>query len=400
MFPDPRQDIGRQPALAESALGFNMGTAVARKNNIVQGIIHGIHGALKRQDAITFIKGPARFVDPHEIDTGESRLTARTIIIATGARRAVPAIEGLDEAEYLTNRSALELDHVPSSIVVVGGGYVGIEFAQMLSRCGSRVTLLGRNDQIASGEDAELSTLLADMLRDEGIAVHTGVTVRKVHRSNGPYRITSTGFDGEQQFEADDLLLATGRVGNTDDLGLSAAGIAIRKREFIPTNDQLQSNQSHIFAIGDVKGGWMFTHVATYDGPIAAHNAVSTASRTVAYRVVPRAIFSDPTLAAVGLTETEARDRGHDVAVGWFPLSARVPWPSATREAVGNRWSTGQTGKSWASTSSRPMATICSTRRWPLCTGAVGSTVSVHRFPCIRLSARWLSRQHEPRGNQ
>ncbi len=315
----------------EGAVRFNLPKAVARKNRIVQGIIENIYrGLQRRQDAITFLRGQARFVSEHEVDTGEQRLSFEKAIIATGARRFIPPIEGLKSVEYLNNETALHLEHLPSSLIVIGGGYVGIEFAQMYARFGTRVTLLGRNPQLAKSEDRELANLLADYLREEGIDVYTNAPVVRVYEEQS-FKVVVARVDGrEQAFRAEAILLAAGRVGNTDNLNPAAAGVEVDERGFVRVNAELRTSQPHIWAIGDVKGGWMFTHVATYDGPIAALNAVKGLRRQVDYRVVPRAIFSDPVLAAVGLTEEEARKQGYEVIVG------RVPADGARPKAIGD----------------------------------------------------------------
>ena len=311
---------------------FRIDKAVERKNSIVGGIVDGIHGALKRRrDKIDFLPGEARFLNSHEAENGDRRLSFEKAIIATGARRAAPSIQGLADVDYLTNRSALYLDRLPASLIVIGGGYVGIEFAQMYARFGSRVTLLGRNQDLAPGEDPELSALLLNYLQEEGVDIHTGALVRAV-RMEDDLKVAVAEVDGtERAFRGEELLIATGRVGNTDELGASAAGVAVEGKAFVSVDEELRTSQPHMWAVGDVKGGWMFTHVATYDGPIAALNAVKGQGRKVDYRVVPRAIFSDPTLAAVGLTENDARDRGFDVAVG------RVRADGARAQAIGDR---------------------------------------------------------------
>jgi pyruvate/2-oxoglutarate dehydrogenase complex dihydrolipoamide dehydrogenase (E3) component len=296
---------------------FDLTRAVSRKDDIVTGVRTGIHdGLTRRGDSVTFIRGEANFAGDHEVDTGDGRVSFDKAIIAAGARNLTPPIEGIDDVEYLTNRSALELEDLPQSLVIIGGGYVGIEFAQMFSRFGSAVTLLGRNAQLAPGEDSELSALLADYLREEGVEVHTSTPVTSV-RLEGGYKAVSALVGGDPVvFRADELLLAAGRGADTKPLRLHQAGVETDSRGSVVVDDELRTSQPHIFAIGDVKGGWMFTHVATYDGPIAALNAVENLGKTTDYRVVPRAVFSDPTLAAVGLTEEEARKRGHEVAVG------------------------------------------------------------------------------------
>lgn len=290
-----------------------------------------LFGSFFRREALSFIRGQARFLNDHEIDTGDGRLSFEQAIIATGARNVVPAIAGIETIDYLTNRTALDLADLPTSLVIIGGGYIGIEFAQMYGRYGTAVTLLGRNVHLAPGEDPELSDLWADYLREEGITVHTGTPVVSV-RPNGQQKIVTALVDGvETDFQAEVILLAAGRVGNTAGLALSAAGVTAAEGGFITVDDQLRSSQPHIWTIGDVKGGWMFTHVATYDGPMAALNAVQNLGRRVDYRVVPRAIFSDPTLAAGGLTEAEARAEGYDVTVG------SVPADGARAKAIGDR---------------------------------------------------------------
>ena len=296
---------------------FHLDQAVGRKDGIVRGIHRSIYGALdRRKGAIDFLRGEARFLNEHEIDTGERRLSFEKAIVATGARRVVPPIPGLAEVEPLTNRSALDLRNLPSSMVIIGGGYVGIEFAQMYGRFGTRVTLLGRNAHLAPSEDLELSELLAGYLRDEGIDVYTSAPVTSL-RKDGQESVVLATVDGDdREFRADEVLVAAGRVGNTDQLDLAAAGVSSAGSDFITVDGQLTTSQPNIWAIGDVKGGWMFTHVATYDGPIAALNAVKASGRSVDYRAVPRVVFSDPALAAVGLTEAEAREQGYDMSVG------------------------------------------------------------------------------------
>ncbi|MCB0061454.1 MAG: FAD-dependent oxidoreductase [Caldilineaceae bacterium] len=296
---------------------FNLRKAVARKDQIVAGIHKGIYGALeRRKEAITFLRGQAKFLNEHEIDTGDRRLSFDKAIIATGARRQIPPIQGLEQVDYLTNESALQPETLPNRLVVVGGGYVGIEFAQMYGRFGTQVTLLGRNTHLAPGEDPELADLLAGYLREEGLDVYTDAPVLRVRQDGAGTIVTARIDNAEREFACDALLLATGRVGNTDTLGLVEAGVLAEKRGFVSVNEQLQTSQPNIWAIGDVKGGWMFTHVATYDGPLAALNAVKDQGRTIDYRVVPRAIFSSPTLAAIGLTVQEAQAQGYDVLVG------------------------------------------------------------------------------------
>jgi len=297
---------------------FRLEVAVERKNRIVSGIHRSIHSNLRRQsDHIAFIEAEARFVGDHEVEVDGKRLSFAKAVIATGSRRQAPPIRGLEQIDYLTNDSALHLERLPESLVVIGGGYVGLEFAQMYARFGTRVTLIGRNRQLAPGSDPELADLLADSLREEGVDVRLGATVSEVAEADGETTVT---IEGEASpLRTEHLLVAAGRVGNTPSLDLTAAGIETTGRGFVQVDDQLATSNPAIWAIGDVKGGLMFTHVAGYDGPIAALNAVKGLGKTVDYRVVPRVVFTDPAFAVVGLTEDEAREKGYEVSVGSVP---------------------------------------------------------------------------------
>ncbi len=315
----------------EGSIGFDLEKAVARKDAIVRGIKHDIHEALdRRAEAIDFLVGDIVFTSEHEVDTGERIISFEKAIIATGSRNTVPTIEGIDTVDLLDNRRALTLRELPSSLIVIGGGYIGIEFAQMYARFGTQVTLLGRNEHLAPGEDPELSALLAKYFREEGIDVRTAASVRSIRQHGGTKTVVARTEGEEREFVAEAVLVATGRSANTETLGTHAAGIDLEHDGAIRVDDTLATSQPHIWAIGDVKGGWMFTHVATHDGPIAALNAVKGLDRRVDYRVVPRAIFSDPVLSAVGLTEGEARERGLDVKVGSVPVSG------ARAQAIGD----------------------------------------------------------------
>jgi pyruvate/2-oxoglutarate dehydrogenase complex dihydrolipoamide dehydrogenase (E3) component len=214
----------------------------------------------------------------------------------------------------------LQLTTVPRSLVVIGGGYVGLEFAQMYARFGSAVTLVQRNVRLAPKEEPEISAALADILRAEGIRVVTHAPVLRVEHDGADKVVVAQAEGREEKFRASEILVAAGRQPNVAGLNLDTLGIEHGARG-IRVNAQLQTTAPHVYAIGDVIGGHMFTHKATYDGPIAALNAVKGLNRAVDYRVVPRAIFTDPTVASVGLTEHEAREQGGRVAVGTFPFA-------------------------------------------------------------------------------
>ena len=298
-----------------SDLSFDLPTAVARKDAIVQGIIDGIYHNLRRNKNITFIKGQAEFTSPVDIRVDGKRITTEKSILAVGARQADATIPGLDEAGYITNYEALQLEKLPASMIVIGGGYVGIEFAQMYTRYGTQVTLLDRAPQIMHKEEPELADKLAEVLRAEAIDLHTSTTVIRAGLENGKRFVIAEVEGEEKRFEAEIILLASGRIARVDGLGLAETGVEM-EGAYLKAEDTLQTTAPNIWSLGDANGGYMFTHRATYDGPTAALNAVGGLGKKVDYRVVPRAIFTEPALASVGLTEAEALQAGHDVKVG------------------------------------------------------------------------------------
>lgn len=297
-------------------LWFDLAAAVERKNQIVQGIIDGIYGWVNKSHRITFMRGQAEFTSPVDIRVDGRTIMAAKSIIATGSRAADVQIPGLQDVGYITNRQALQLEQLPASLVVIGGGYIGVEFAQMYARYGTKVTLLSRSPRLMRHEEPELSQALADILVAEGITVHLNApAIRAELADNGEKIIVAHIAGTNVSFQAEEILLAAGRVPRVDDLGLGQAGVEVGA-EGIRVNDSLQTTAANIWSLGDVNGGAMFTHRATYDGPIAALNAIKNAGRTADYRVVPRAIFTQPALASVGLTEAEAIAAGHEVKIG------------------------------------------------------------------------------------
>ncbi len=304
---------------------FDLTQAIDRKDQIVQGIIEGIHQRLKRNTNITFITGEGEFNSPVDIKIDGRLIRTEKTILAVGARQFIPEISGLDEIDFITNYEALHLRELPESLIIIGGGYIGVEFAQMYSRFGTQVTILGRAPRLMKNEEPELSEQLAGILSSEGIKVYTSTEVLRVYKDRGiRYAVAKLG-DKERKFEAAEILLATGRVARTENLGLEQTDIEL-EGDFIKVDNQLRTTAKNIWSLGDANGGYMFTHRATYDGPIAALNAVKDSGKNVDYRVVPRAIFTEPALASVGLTEAEANQKGYDVKTGisYFKDSGRA----------------------------------------------------------------------------
>jgi pyruvate/2-oxoglutarate dehydrogenase complex dihydrolipoamide dehydrogenase (E3) component len=304
---------------------FNLAAAVARKDIIVQGIINGIHKGLERNKNISFITGQAEFTSPKDIKIDGKTITSEKTILAVGSRPYLPDISGLEEAGYITNNEALQLRELPDSMIIIGGGYIGVEFAQMYSRFGTQVTIFGRAPRLMKNEEPELSEILAELLSQEGITVHTSAEVLRAGKDSNN-RFVIARVDGkEKKFIASEILLAAGRIARIEDLGLDQAGIEM-ENSFIIADDQLRTTAPNTWTLGDANGGLLFTHRATYDGPIAALNSVKGAVKKVNYRVLPRAIFSEPALASVGLTEAEAKEAGLDVKTGisYFKNSGRA----------------------------------------------------------------------------
>jgi pyruvate/2-oxoglutarate dehydrogenase complex dihydrolipoamide dehydrogenase (E3) component len=297
------------------ALSFDLSATVARKDKIIHGIIDGIYGWVNKDENITFIRGRAEFTSPVDIRVDGQTINAEKSIIATGSRVADVHVPGLADVGYITNYEALMLQEVPASMIIIGAGYVGVEFAQMYSRFGTRVTLLSRSPRIMRHEEPELSKWLGDLLTAEGIELCLGATVVRAE-NDGKEKVVVAEIEGqEQRFKAEKILFAAGRVPRVDGLGLEQAGVEMGSHG-IRVDESLRTAAGNIWSLGDVNGGAMFTHRATYDGPITALNAVRGAGRTVDYRVVPRAIFTQPALASVGLTEQEAVDTGYEVKTG------------------------------------------------------------------------------------
>jgi len=306
-------------------ISFDLPMTVARKDTVVQGIVNGIHKRLEGDQNIDFIVGQAEMVSPSEIKVNGKSLSADKVILAVGARPVIPDIPGLTETGYITNVEALQLEELPRSMIIIGTGYVGVEFAQMYSRFGTKVTLLGRADRILLGEEPELADMLAELMRAEGIDLHDRTEVISAGVKDGQRYVIAKSGSREERFTADTILLATGRIARVNELGLENTEVRM-EGNYMNVNGQLKTTASNTWSIGDANGGPMYTHRAVYDGKRAALNAVKNLGKDVDYRIVPRALFTEPSLASVGLTEEQAKQRGFKVNVGksYFTSSGRA----------------------------------------------------------------------------
>jgi pyruvate/2-oxoglutarate dehydrogenase complex dihydrolipoamide dehydrogenase (E3) component len=264
----------------------------------------------------------ASFVDTHEIRVGADVIRGKQIVVATGTVPAIPPIPGLVETGYITNREAVHLTALPRRLVVLGGGPIGLEFAQVFRRFGSTVTIVERHDQIMPREDSEVSELAADFLRQEDIRILTSAHVDRVGRTeSGNAKLVCIHHgDTVEEITCDEILVATGREAAVEGLNIGAAGLDAETK-CIRTDHYLRTNIPHIWAAGDIAGGYLFTHVASYEGKLVAMNAFADKPEPFDHRVVPRCTYIDPEVASIGLTEQEARAGERKVSTCTFNFS-------------------------------------------------------------------------------
>ncbi|GGB84084.1 dihydrolipoyl dehydrogenase [Deinococcus soli (ex Cha et al. 2016)] len=289
-----------------------------RKDDLVNSVRQGAEVNVQKNPNVILIRGQARFTGPQVLDVDGETIEAARVFINTGSRPAMPGIAGLNDVPFLDSTSALHLTELPRHLLVVGGGYIGVEYAQMYRRFGSEVTLVQRGPHLLSEEDEDIARALEQALAQEGITILTGATATAVEDTNGQLRLTVRVDDAEHVLEGSHLLVAGGRQPNTDELNLPAAGVALDTQGFIRINDRLETNVPGIWALGDVRGGPMFTHTARDDARVVYENVTKQAGLSIRDRVVPYAVFSDPQLGRVGLTEREARQLGYRVKVGRY----------------------------------------------------------------------------------
>jgi pyruvate/2-oxoglutarate dehydrogenase complex dihydrolipoamide dehydrogenase (E3) component len=281
---------------------------------------------IEATEGLDLISGEASFTGPKSLavrthDGEELALDAESIFINTGARPANPPIEGLDSVPALNSTSIMELGEVPDHLLVLGGSYVGLEFAQMFRRFGSEVTVVQRGAQLVGREDPDVGEAVAEILREDGIEVLLGTPTRRVAQDVGKILLTVDTAEGERTLEGSHLLVAAGRPPNTETLNLEAAGVKMDRRGQIEVNDRLETSAEGVWALGDVKGGPAFTHISYDDFRIIRTNLLEGGNVTITDRLVPYTMFIDPQLGRIGLSEQEARDQGHDVLVARIPMT-------------------------------------------------------------------------------
>lgn len=294
---------------------------VAQKDEVVLSFRGRQQRRVDERKNLRLYRGHARFVGPHQLKIGDDLLESEKIFIDVGGRPNIPAIAGLSDVPFLTNESLMQLTAVPEHLLVLGGGYIGLEFGQMFRRYGSRVTVIHRGRQIVPLEDLEIAAELQKALEAEGLQFVLNARTEQVLQKNGAITLSCKISASESTVTGSHLLVATGRIPNTEDLGLDKAGIPLNKDGSIKVNSKLETSVPGVWALGDCKGGPAFTHISYNDFQIVYGNLVEGKSLSIENRIVPYCVFTDPQLGGVGLTEKEARAKGYKLKIGKCPMS-------------------------------------------------------------------------------
>jgi len=317
---------GADYGVRTEAIGIELTKVRERKRAIVDSFRNGSQGQIEKTKNLELIFGEAQFTAARSLTvkkTGgaEVSLTGDKIFINAGSRPAVPKLDGLSGVAFLNSTSIMELDQVPEHLIVLGGGYIGLEFGQMFRRFGSKVTVVQSGAQLLAREDADVAEAVLQILREDGIDVLLNAKAKRVGSRAGSIRLTVSREGGESEISGSQLLVATGRVPNTDSLNVHAAGIATDAKGFIRTNDKLETSAEGVYGLGDIKGGPAFTHISYDDFRIIRTNLIEKGSATIAGRIVPYTVFIDPQLGRVGMSETESREQGRQVRVAKMPMN-------------------------------------------------------------------------------
>ncbi|ADG10376.1 FAD-containing oxidoreductase [Caulobacter segnis] len=305
----------------DGPVGIDMKRVKARQQTVVKNARGGVEGWLRGMKGCTVFQGHARFESADTISVGDDLLTAPKIFLNVGGRANVPDMPGVNDIPYLTNVGMMQLDTLPEHLVIVGGSYIGLEFAQMFRRFGSRVTIVEMGPRLIGREDPEISDAIREILEAEGITVRLNAECIRFSPHEDGACVHVTCKAGEPQVTGSHVLLAVGRRPNTDDLNLEAAGVETDKRGYVVVDDQLRTNVPGIWAMGDCNGKGAFTHTAYNDFEIVAANLLDDDPRKVSDRISCYGLFVDPPLGRVGMTEAEARATGRPLLVGKRPMT-------------------------------------------------------------------------------
>ena len=312
------EDFG---VMINGPIQVDMKRVKARKDEVVRQSNEGVTNWLKTMSNLTVYEGHGRFEGPHTVRVNDDLLEADKIFINVGARAFTPDMPGLNEVDYLTNSSMMEVDFLPEHLVVIGGSYIGLEFAQMYRRFGSRVSVIQRGERLIPRDDEDVSAAVKEILENEGIEAHLNATCIAIEKRGDKVAAKLDCETGPREVVGSHLLLAVGRRPNTDDLGLDKAGIETDSRGFIVADDQLRTNVPTIWAMGDVNGRGGFTHTSYNDYEIVASNLFDNDPRRVTDRIFCAALYIDPPLGRAGMTEREVRESGRNALIGKMMMS-------------------------------------------------------------------------------
>jgi pyruvate/2-oxoglutarate dehydrogenase complex dihydrolipoamide dehydrogenase (E3) component len=298
-----------------------------RKRKIVESFRAGSEKRIESAKGLDLIRGSATFTGPRNlrvtcVDGSEQELAADLIFIDTGTRNSTPKIDGLADVPYLDSTSIMELDETPDHLIVLGGGYIGLEFAQMFRRFGSAVTVIQRGSHLLAREDDDIADAMRQILEEDGIDIRLNAEASSVRKTNDGVEVTVSSKSGDHAINGSHLLVAIGRAPNTDDLNLSAAGVETNEKGFVTVNERLETNVPGIYALGDVNSGPQFTHISYDDFRVIRDNLLEGGNRTTHDRQVPYCVFTDPELGRVGLTERQAREQGRKIRVAKMKMSS------------------------------------------------------------------------------
>ncbi len=311
-----------------------------RKDALVEKSRNGGQKGLEETENLDLIFGDASFIGKKTLNVklnagGEEEMTAELIFIDTGAKTTIPEINGLKTVPYLTSTTILDLKELPESLIIIGGNYIGLEFGQMFSRFGSKITILEKGKTIMSKEDADVSETVTQFLTEEGLEIFSGIEINKIEKSpEGKITLTIKKDNQQQQITASHLLIAVGRSPQTKTLDLEKTGVEVDEKGFIKVNDKLETTAPGIYALGDVKPGPAFTHIAYNDHLVVLKNLLENANVSIKGRPVPYCMFTDPQLGHIGLSENEARKQGLDILVAKLPME-KVARAVETNETKG-----------------------------------------------------------------
>lgn len=307
---------------------------VNQKNELVNELRNQKYINLIEEYGFELIEGEARFIDEHTVTVNGKELSAKRFLIATGASPSIPSIQGLKEVDYLTSTTLLNLTKVPKRLIVIGSGYIGLELGQLFHNMGSKVTIMQRSDRLLNEHESEISEMVEKALTEQGINLVKGTTFERVEQQGELKRVHVTVNGKQRIIEGEQILVATGRKPNTDSLNLSVAAVEVGAQKEITINEYAQTSNERIYAAGDVTLGSQFVYVAAYEGGVVADNAIGKLNRKINLSVIPAVTFTNPSIATVGLTEEQAKEKGYEVKTSVLPLD-EVPRAIVNRETTG-----------------------------------------------------------------